>query len=220
MTEPDVALTDYALAMECAIFAWLLWRRGSGERPGAARGWWVLFFAAAAAAPLLGGTVHGFFLEAPGLAGVVLWRLSLLAIGVAAVAAWALGAGLLLPPRAACRVVVLAAAALAAYAAVVLFVEDAFWVAIAHYLPAALLLLVGLSWVAVRERSAPATLGASGVALMFVAAALQQLRVALHPVYFNHNALYHAVQAVALALLFLGVRDLLTPKRVADADAS
>ncbi len=27
MTEPDVTLTDYALAIECALFAWLLLSR-------------------------------------------------------------------------------------------------------------------------------------------------------------------------------------------------
>lgn len=31
-----------------------------------------------------------------------------------------------------------------------------------------------------------------------IAAALQQLGAGLHPEYFNHNALYHAIQALAL----------------------
>jgi len=31
-----------------------------------------------------------------------------------------------------------------------------------------------------------------------VAAAVQQARIALHPNYFNHNALYHLLQAIAL----------------------
>ena len=35
---------------------------------------------------------------------------------------------------------------------------------------------------------------------------LQQLEIALHPVYFDHNAVYHVVQAAALVLLFLGFR--------------
>ena len=42
-------------------------------------------------------------------------------------------------------------------------------------------------------------------------AVLQQLEVALHPVYFDHNAVYHAVQAAALVVLYLGFR------RVADS---
>jgi hypothetical protein len=35
---------------------------------------------------------------------------------------------------------------------------------------------------------------------------LQQAGVAVHPVYFDHNAVYHLVQAVALVLLYLGFR--------------
>jgi kynureninase len=52
-----------------------------------------------------------------------------------------------------------------------------------------------------------ARLAAFGLILTFVASAVQIGRVALHPVYFNHNALYHAVQAIALALLYVALRD-------------
>jgi hypothetical protein len=38
--------------------------------------------------------------------------------------------------------------------------------------------------------------------LTLVAAAVQQARIALHPTYFNHNALYHLLQAIALFLIF------------------
>jgi hypothetical protein len=51
-------------------------------------------------------------------------------------------------------------------------------------------------------------------------AAVQQLRIGLHPAYFNHNALYHLVQAVALALVFAACRDLLAPREGLHADAA
>jgi hypothetical protein len=47
---------------------------------------------------------------------------------------------------------------------------------------------------------------AMGLALSVVAAVLQQQRVAVHPVYFDHNALYHLVQAIALVVLYRGLR--------------
>ena len=64
MTEPDVALTDFALAIECALLAYLLLRRGRGRL----RGWFATFFGAVSAASVLGGTSHGFFAspEVPG----------------------------------------------------------------------------------------------------------------------------------------------------------
>ena len=48
--------------------------------------------------------------------------------------------------------------------------------------------------------------GALGFVLTFLAAALQQRRIGLHPVYFDHNALYHTVQGIGLLGVFLGAR--------------
>jgi hypothetical protein len=51
-----------------------------------------------------------------------------------------------------------------------------------------------------------------------VAAVLQQAQVSLHPVYFDHNAVYHVVQAVAVVLLYFGFRR--SPDAPAEAHAS
>src|SRR2546429_5965796 len=104
MTEPDVALTDYALALECTVFAYLLQRKEH-----------ALFFGSAAVASLAGGTVHGFFLDDRMLGNAVLWRITLIAIGVTAASAWAIGARVLFPPPTARRITSAAAPALAAY---------------------------------------------------------------------------------------------------------
>jgi hypothetical protein len=53
------------------------------------------------------------------------------------------------------------------------------------------------------------TVPASKASPAFVAAGIQQGGIGLHPVYFNHNALYHLVQGIALALIFLAARGLL-----------
>ena len=218
MTEPDVTLTDYGLALECAVFAWLIYRHG--QRAGALRSWVVLFFAAAAVAPVCGGTVHGFFLDETSTGHAVLWPLSLLAIGVIALSGWSIGAQITLSRVLARWVVCVACLQLAVYAAVVLFVNDAFWVAIIQYAPAALFLLIAFVLVARRDGRSGVALGAWGLALTFVAATFQQLRVAVHPVYFNHNALYHALQAIAFALIFLGCRSLLQSTGGLDADTT
>src|SRR5436309_2532910 len=98
MTEADVTLTDYALALEGVLFLFLL-PRGLSGRAGL-RPWFALFFASASAASLCGGTVHGFFLdkETPGAA--ILWPMTLLAIGVMTLSTWAIGARLLFEGRA------------------------------------------------------------------------------------------------------------------------
>jgi len=208
MTEPDVALTDYALFVECAAFAWLIARRPADRRE--LQPWTVLFFASTALAALFGGTVHGFFAAGTGGIGPVLWKVSMLAIGATALAGCVIGARLLFNRPEADRVFGIAAGLTAVYAAVIVFVSDAFWVAVTGYLPAAAFLLAGFRRAAVRGGASWAKLGAWGLVLSFAAAAIQQLRIALHPVYFNHNALYHLVQAVALVLLFIAFRGLLT----------
>ena len=218
MLEPDVTLTDYGLFLECAAFAWLIVRRPSPRR--ALRVWAALFFAATALAALSGGTVHGFFPVEAGPAGVALWKLSLLAIGAAALAGWGLGAHALLPAARAVLIVRGAALLWLVYAAIVLFVDDRFAVAIAGYAPAALFLLVAFGLLAVRTGARWAWFGVWGLAFSFMAAPVQLLGVAVHPVYFNHNALYHLVQAVGLALIFAGCRGLLRTPGGLHADAT
>jgi hypothetical protein len=217
MTEPDVTLTDYLLFAECAAFAWLIAGRPSNLIQ--LQRWTVLFFVFTALAALFGGTVHGFFPET-GSIGRVLWKLSMLAIGLTAMAAWLIGAHLLFDHHRHALLFGFAASLTAAYAAVIVFVTDAFWVAVACYLPAAVFLLGGFLRAAVRGNASWARLGACGLFLSFVAAAIQQFRIAPHPVYFNHNALYHLVQAVALALLFMASRSLLAPTENLPADTA
>src|SRR5688572_14907160 len=203
MTEPDVALTDYFLAAECGVFAWLLLRLPAG---GPFRTSFALFFASSAAAALAGGTVHGFFVDRPSLVGVVLWRATLVALGVTAYCAWTIGARLLLSPAGAARVRTAAAIGLAGYSVLVVARIDRFWVAIANYAPAVLFLALGLAAAYRRERRRPLAVGLAGLALTIAAALVQRFEVALHPVLFNHNALYHLIQAAAFLLVFSAAR--------------
>ena len=87
----------------------------------------------------------------------------------------------------------------------VLLVDESFTTIVRFYVPALLLFLAAATARALR-RGAGWGLIALGLALSAVAAVLQQLQVALHPTYFDHNAVYHVVQAAALVVLYLGFR--------------
>jgi hypothetical protein len=221
VTEPDVTLTDYALAVECAALAVAIGRRPAVDRE--LRSWFALFFAVTAIAALLGGTVHGFLLDPSSRWRPPAWVATMLAIGVASLAAWNAGTRLLLPrgvgaTRASGALRAAGWLTLAIYAAVVLLVTQRFWVAIAFYVPAVIALLAGFEAARRRSPSAALTWGVAGVALVFPAALVQQLRIAPHPVYFNHNALYHLIQGVAFFLIFLGARGALArPSPVEDS---
>jgi hypothetical protein len=212
LSEPDVTLTDYALAILCAGFAWACAQRWPSH---ALSRWFTVFFLAAAAAPLLGGTVHGFLADGPAQLEAMLWKATLLAMGAVALAGCAIGAHLLLLPHAAGRVIALASVATALYAGVVVLWRDEFGVAVAFYLPAALFLLVAL----VLSRRPGSPVAALGLGCTFVAAGIQQARLPLHPTYFDHNALYHLVQGVGLALIFVGGRRLVSRGEI-HADAT
>jgi hypothetical protein len=200
--EPGVTLTDAGLALECAAFAVLLAR---GRRAPARRAF-AAFFAVLAAGAALGAVEHGFVADKASVAESVVWSATLLAVGLAAGTGAVAGARLVLAPRASHALTVAAAVALAAYAFAILAGERRFAVAIAFYLPAATFLLAAF-WIAARRaRSRAVAVGACGMALTFVASALQQGRVALHPRWLDHNALYHLVEAVALWLVFRGAR--------------
>jgi len=205
--EPDVTPTDFALAIECAIFAaWLCRQPGAGSPLSAG---FTALFAGVGLAALLGGITHGFVPDERSWLYRVLWPATLFAIGLAALASWTIGAHLCLREKAARRVTALAALVFAGYMAVVLFVSQSFTVSIAHYLPAAAFVLMAFVQTWWRRRTQVLLVGIAGVVLTFVAAGVQQGGIGLHPLYFDHNALYHLIQALGLLLIFLTARGLL-----------
>src|SRR5205823_7567612 len=109
---------------------------------------------------------------------------------------------------AALRIALAAGAAFAAYCVVALLIPRDFLAALVFYLPAAVFLWIVLSTAYARARERGILVAVAGLGLMFIAAAVQQMKIALHPTYFDHNALYHLIQALALWLLFLGLRRL------------
>jgi len=222
LTEPDVALTDYGVTLECAMLTGLLFRREPARR--GLRNLFALLFASAGVAALAGGTVHGFFLRESAL-GAILWRIVLLAVGLTALAGWSIGGRLLFAERTARVVEVLAAVECAAYAIVVLAIDQSFWIAIANYAPS--VFFVAFSFlVAYRRRGegptapkgsgGPLLAGLAGLLLMIAGAIVQRLRVAVHPAYFNHNALFHVIQMAAFLLVFRAGRHLIAAPPAAE----
>lgn len=212
MTEPDVALTDFGLAIESAVFTYLVYRRKFLGHPLTA--WFMAFFGSISLASLAGGAVHGFFNDEQAAAYALLWPATLIAIGLTALAAWAIGAYLLFSPKIARWIAAAAWVEFTGYSACVLLLTDEFWIAVAIYVPAAVFLLIALVGKYRRAKEREIVIGITGLALTFVAAAVQQAEIPLHPAYFNHNAFYHLIQGVGLFMLFWTAR-FLTGKRKA-----
>lgn len=204
MTEMDVALSDYVIAVFCVGFAVTLMRTKAANP--VMQTWLVVMFFGIASAAVLGGTVHGFFVDPQSTEHTILWPMTMIAIGVSTLGAWASGASLLLSSRGVRLISVMAGIGFVVYCAVVLFVSQAYLIAILNYVPSAIFLLAAFGWIAWKERVRPALYSCVGLMLTFVAAGIQQAGISIHPVYMTHNTLYHVVQLAGLLLFFMGGR--------------
>ncbi len=205
LLEPDVALTDFGLALEGGGLAvWLL--RGEADRR--LQRWFATFFVALGVGALFGGVTHGFLADDQSLAYRAMWSSTLLAIGAAAFSGCIIGGYLIFSERGAKRLMAIAGFLLAVYAATVLYFSQSFAVAVAFYLPAALFLLASFVIKYWEKRDAYLVPGIAGLALSFVAAAIQQTETGIPSLSLGHNALYHLVQASALLLIFWTARGL------------
>jgi len=201
MTQVDVSLTDYGLAAECVCFTYLFarLRTTASSLPFT----FMAFFSSIALAAAAGGTVHGFFLDERSLGYRILWPFTLIVMGITALSGVHIGTALQFSPSKAVYINRAALAVFMAYVSVVLFIRRDFLIAILDYLPP-LIFIGGAFLLAHRRQKKPAFLiGFLGVCMMLFAAAAQQAKLGIHPRYFDHNALYHVLQAVALFMVFL-----------------
>lgn len=206
MLQPDVALTDFFLAVLCGCLAALVLRGTVGDQ-GVRRGFATLY-AALGASALLGGIWHGVFSDAESAAGDALWILTMLTLGLASWALWGIASRL--APSGAWRrgLAAIGPVQFVAHAAAVLFVTRSFAVSGAMMLlPVGVLAgMLALSYR--RSRSSRLLAGLAGLVLVVVAGALQQAGVAVPSLGLSANALYHVLQSIAVLLVFVSVPDL------------
>jgi len=202
--EPDVALTDLGLAILGAYFSWRL-AIDSARR--ALTRLAAVVMGGLASAALWGAIFHAFFpAKTATRAGFLAWALVALSIVVVASALLGLALWLLAPKiGAVVRGAVVAVYAIG-FAYTVVMLDDSFTSIVRFYAPTLVLVLVAAAVQAIHTRSEGWALVAAGFALSIAAAVLQQAKVAVHPTYFNHNAVYHVVQGVALVFLYQGFR--------------
>lgn len=204
LTEPMTLATDYLLAAVGIVLARKL--APEGEAATGALAWWRLALVAMAVAAFAGGTFHGFTRLLPAMVLTALWKLTMVAIGVAGTALARASVEPVLSERG--RRVAAAALwmELALYAVWVLFVDDGFGSAVVQYGAAMLLAAAIHTALALRGRPAAWWI-VGGVAVSLAAAAIQQSGLSLHR-HFNQNDLYHVVQVAGLFLFFRGARRL------------
>jgi hypothetical protein len=202
--DPVVVVTDLGLALLGGYFAWRLRR---GPPPGA------ILMAGLASAAFWGAVFHGLFPAGTATrSGFVVWLAVAISILVVACALLNLAMTLL-----GARLTAGAGRAITTVycftsIAVVLFVDESFATIVWLYGPVLLLALAAAAFAAVRTHDRSWGLIAVGLGLSALAALAQRAGVALHARYFDHNAVYHLIQAAALVVLYAGF-----VRRVSDA---
>ena len=193
ISEPMTLATDYLLAAVTAFVAIQILRANAGER---SRRWWGVACVALALGAALGGTYHGFQLE-------VLWKPTLMTIGVASAAMLAGSAVATTSGGWRSALLILAVVKLAAFWAWAWRDDRFIWVVADTGVAFALVALLH-AW---RPRYPGSGAILVGVALSVVAGAAQASGFDLHR-HFNHNDLYHAIQIIAMLVYYRGAREL------------
>ena len=200
ITEPATLVTDYVLALFTATLAWRLFAAARRNRV-VAQWWWAAAFAATAVSGVAGGTVHGFRTALDPRVTSALWLIAIEGLVVAAFAVirgTLVGSSLRAPSIDTASL--LAAGAYAVYGVWVAG-NPRFVFAIGAY-AIALGVLIGFKLSAWRPDAAARWM-VYGVLVSVVAAIVQQSGWSLHR-HFNHNDLYHVIQAFGLWLLYRG----------------
>jgi hypothetical protein len=207
IAEPDVALTDYALVVETFLFTLWMYRIRPLSSKSLQR-WFLLLFASIGIAALVGGTVHGFLTDARSQAARICWLMTMILLGITALSEYGIAARLLLGPRSANLLIVMAVLGFFAYVAIVVLWNASFRIAVIDYLGGLVLLSIALFNLYLRNRPRAALVGIAGLLLTVAASVVQQAHISVDPRYFNHNALYHLLEAIALFLIYRAGRSL------------
>ncbi|PSN14847.1 hypothetical protein C7293_09940 [filamentous cyanobacterium CCT1] len=216
MAEPITTLTDYAIALECLLFAAGLLGRGWVAR------FWAIAFGSVGGAAFLGGTLHGFAPQLVWEQRLWLWQGMVLALAIASFCIL-VAIALSVPQRWRVGLLLLAIAKLA----LVLGLDTSPWafvISIADYLSAlTLVLLVQLRqfmrqrYVRQRQGSpkpcpspdlAWMAAGLATSALAAIALLIPRQALPLSPL-----AVYHLVQMVALYCIYRSARSMEQVKR-------
>ena len=199
--DADVVLTDLGLAV---LGAWLAWKLARTPATATLARSGVLIMAALASAAFWGAVFHAFFPGTSTRAGFMAWMPVALSIAVIGTALLVLAFRVAAPrvPPSVRRGI--GAVYGIAFALTVLLVDSSYRTIVCFYAPVVLLFLVVAVRQAVKTGSSGWTLIAVSFGVSLLAAAVQQARISVHPEYFDHNAVYHVLQAIALVLLYRG----------------
>ncbi len=201
ITEPMTILTDYILAVFTITLAVFLYRAGRQQRQVSIKLWAAAFVATAIAA-IVGGTAHGFALYLGHLSKAIIWKATVISIGIASFFMLA-GTIIASVKKPVSRFFLAAALIKFLIYAVWMVFHDEFRFVIYDYAPAMFGVIFLQLYVFVKGQGKSAGWIIAGIFVSFAAAGIQLSGFTIHQ-HFNHNDLYHVIQIGAIYLLYKG----------------
>ncbi len=193
INELGTTLSDFALAFECFIFSYFLFKKTDNKYA------WLFFFLGLS--PLLGAIYHGFY--GPSLSGFagILWKMTLVSMGAMSLFSWISGLSLISIKNKIPLFIFLTEFVL--YSLFVIIFNDKFYVAIINYIPSTLFLFFSFILIYRRKRKNTFLFSIIGLILIFAASAVQQLKFTIGS-FIDHNTFYHVISLIALFMIFTG----------------
>ncbi len=195
ITEPTTMITDFILAIEAIIFSIIIFNNYSTT----AQLLWAFAFVITSFGAVLGGITHGFKEYTSDETERIIWRLTLLSVGLGGVLMFL---GILYAVINA-SLTIITAILIVSYIiyAVWILRNDKFIFVIIYYLP----MLIGILIIELFNLSSPSAIWfISGILSTFIGFGIQIKGYKLHE-HFNHNDIFHVIQMFAVYLLFIGV---------------
>lgn len=199
INDPDVVLTDLGLVALGGALAWRLSRQSGGNTVAG-----VTIMAALSSAAFFGAVYHALFTSTASRAGFITWIPVPLSILVVSSTLLSLGLQTAWPRLGSRTRKIIVFVYAAAFGLVAVFVDESYATIVRFYAPVLIFILIVAAWQWLRHRAGGWSMLTAALVISIAAAVLQQQRVAIHPVYFDHNALYHVLQGIGLVLLYVG----------------
>ena len=200
--EPTTAITDFIIFFMGCYFSWVMMHISGSMFHKI----WAISFITLSLSALLGGISHGFGPMLSKIAKMIIWRLTLLFIGLTALVL--LFSVLMIITNGEINIRILPLfVILFGYYNYKVYKNDSFSVAVKFYLPCIIISLACFLYVFIHKGYVGALFISVGILVTIFASLIQLSKIVLHE-HFNHNDLFHIVQMIGMYLMFEGGQEI------------
>ena len=200
--EPTTAITDFIIFFMGCYFSWVMMHISGSMFHKI----WAISFITLSLSALLGGISHGFGPMLSKIAKMIIWRLTLLFIGLTALVL--LFSVLMIITNGEINIRILSLfVILFGYYNYKVYKNDSFLSAVKFYLPCVIISLACFLYVFIHKGYVGALFISVGLLVTLFASLIQSSKIILHH-HFNHNDLFHIVQMIGMYLMFEGGQEI------------